>query len=124
MGEDGSKLQDVGGMKLEQVLDKLCSDPRIQKVWCDMKEFAEDVQEQLCCGDLSCCMEVCTGTFDKDHLAKCHFHIWLRCSRRIVVPDVTKLSFQGQRPNFAGVIGGIVRETRTASFQGPSTLHR
>lgn len=116
--ESGSQDLDVSALTLEQVVERLQKDPATLKHWQDMKDFAQDTMETLLCSDVSCCLEVCTTTLAKEMKAKCHMHIWLRCCRRIWVNDPTKLVFQGQGPNMSGVMGGIVRDTKAASFQG------
>lgn len=116
--DGGEEWVDMSGMSIDEVVEMLRSDPKLREVFDDFKGFAEDVQENLCCSDMSCCIELCTETFESKRIAKCHSHLWLRGAKRIYAPDVTKLWFNGHRPNFSGVINGIVRETRTASFMG------
>ena len=116
--ESGSQDFDVSALTLEQVVGKLQQDPATLTHWQDMKDFAQDTMETLLCSDVSVCLEVCTATLAKEMKARCHMRIWLRCCRRIWVSDATKLVFQGQGPNMSGVMGGVVRDTRAASFQG------
>ena len=42
----------------------------------------------------------------------------LRHRKRVVVPDMSKLIFQDSRPHASIVTGGVVRDSKAASFQG------
>jgi hypothetical protein len=115
---DGSEFLDTGCLTLDEVVDRLRQDSATLKVWEEMKNFADDIMQSLQCSDVSCCLEVCTTTLEKETKARCHVHIWLRSCKRICVKDDIVLVFQGQSPNTSAVMGGIVRDTRAASFQG------
>jgi hypothetical protein len=87
-------------------------------MWAEFREFAIHLMDKLGCCDVSACLEICTQTLEEKCKAKVHMHVWLRHSKKVVVSDVADLIFRASRPNYAGVIGGIVRDTKSASFQG------
>ncbi len=109
---------DTKDLTLSQLIDVLRADADITKLWEDFKAFAEERQTQYLCSDFACAMEVCTTTFKEEHRGRVHFHFWLRSNRRIFVSTMESLAFQGVGCHLASCVGGIVKDTRAASFQG------
>ena len=109
---------DTTGMTQNAAIAKLRDDIDVRTLWDDFLIFAGQVQEQFMANDRSCCLELSTSTFATDHIARVHFHLWIRSNQKLFLRKSEALKFRDVRGENAACFGGVMKSTRNTSFQG------
>lgn len=105
-------------LTVDQAVEACRQDSALKQLWADADLWCKDMADSLSLADYAVCFEVCTSTLRAQRRSRVHMHFWCRSNRRIYVPQMDALCYQGVRPNIASVINGVVRDTRNGGFTG------
>jgi hypothetical protein len=105
-------------LALSEVVHVLRKDADVCDLWTKMRRHADILVSRLHAADVACCLEVCPRTFEEEHVARLHLHIFVRAAQRMSLPPVRLLEFDGAVPVLADVVGGLPTSKQSGSWAG------
>ena len=111
-------VRHTGDLTLAEVVHVLQRDAAVCDLWSNMRRHADMLLSRVQAADLACCLEVCPRTFEEEHVARLHLHVFLRAPQRMSLPPLRLLDFEGAVPVVADVVGGLPTSRQSGSWAG------
>jgi len=113
--DDAAEWVNTAGYSLDATVAIMRQQAEIVALWDEAKALALRIQAKYRTADHAVCMEICPQTFEVEHQARVHVHIFMRSNKYVTVWNDVHLQLRQSVPSCAQVIAGMQFSKRTSS---------
>ena len=113
--DDAGDWVNTAGCALDAAVGIMRQQADIVALWDEAKALALRIQAKYRTADHAVCMEICPQTFEVEHQARVHVHIFMRSNKYVTVWNDVHLQLRQSVPCCAQVIAGMQFGKRTSS---------